>query len=72
MIDDTLMTVAATAKDLGLSPVTVRAQFRNGRLTGQRITWSPGYSVILINRSSVAHYRDTYLGRKGPKKGGRP
>lgn len=64
------VTVAQAAADLGISKITVRAQFRAGVLTGRRITWPGGrYSILLIDAGSVARYRDERLGRRGPKKG---
>lgn len=59
------MTTDEVARELGLAPVTVRAQFNRGRFTGRRAS----ARVILIDRASVEYYRRTFLGRPGRKKG---
>lgn len=59
-----LMTTGEVARDTGLSPVTVRRLFREGRLTGQRIV-DGHWTVIFIDPSSVEDYRRTSLGRRG-------
>ena len=57
-------TVVEVAAQLGLSPVTVRTQFRRGRLTGRVI----GRRMIFIDRSSVEQYREQSLGRPGGRR----
>jgi excisionase family DNA binding protein len=63
---DGLVTVDEAAADLGLRPVTIRAQYRRGRLTGRRL----GRRLILIDRESVTAYRIDHLGPRGRRKGG--
>ena len=55
-----MMTTAEASEALGISPITVRRAFREGRLTGRRIG-----PLILVTRSSVERYRRLHLGRMG-------
>lgn len=63
---NTEVTVAEAAEMLGITRVTVRAQYRRGRLRGRRV----GAQFLLIDRASVDDYRRTTLGRHGRPKGG--
>lgn len=54
------MTLVEAARQLGLSPSTLRAQVRNGRLRARRV----GRDYHVTPRE-VARYRDASLGRPG-------
>lgn len=62
MTDDAQFTVDQAAEVLGLSPITVRRAFREGRLAGSRV---PNRREIRITGASIDHYRRVHLGRPG-------
>jgi hypothetical protein len=58
-----VLTVYLAAEELGLSPVTIRRAWREGRLKGSK---GPGRThPILITRQSVEDYRRLHLGKPG-------
>lgn len=54
------MLVREAAESLGLSPITIRRAYREGRLRGRKEG-----GIILIDRPSVGVYRASHLGRRG-------
>lgn len=69
LIGDSLRTAREAAQDLGLSPITVRRAFREGRLSGERVG-DERWSVIFVSRESIQEYREKHLGRRGRRKRG--
>jgi hypothetical protein len=62
------ITVHEASKALGIKPGSVRKAFRLGRIEGRRLAARPGWSFLVLSRSSVEDYRRNYLGRTGPRR----
>ena len=72
IIPPQFMSTRDAAMSLGLSVVTIRRAFREGRLTGVRLGSSEGWSYLMIDTDSIERYRQLHLGKRGPIPAGDP